>query len=136
MSPPPVSPGESEALATAFFRTLVDQSRRLHRRASHETAELVVALEALLQRQAAERLAEHRAWACANPVAYAAAAFRVTALAAQLVSSCETPGGVRLVANWMCLAAHEVLARIREPASDTSLPSLPWQSSEPAPSVI
>lgn len=136
MTPLAVSPGESETLATEFFQTLADQSRSLHLRASNETVELVVALEEILHRQEAERLSEHQGWALANPFAYAAVASDVATLAAQLVASCETPGGVRLVANWMSLAANEVLARIREPDSDTSLPSSRWQLSEPAPSVM
>ena len=135
MTPSAVSRGESETLATEFFQTLADQSKNLHRRASNETVELVVALEQFLQRQEAERLSEHRGWALANPFAYAAAASDVTTLAAQLVNSCETPGGVRAVANWMSLAANEVLARIREPDSDTALSSSRWQLPDPAPSL-
>ena len=123
MPPSTVFGRESETLATEFFRALANQARRLHLIATNDTVDLVVALEQFLQRQEAERLSDHRGQALAHPRAYAAAASDETALAVQLVSSCETPGGVRLVANWMSLAAHEVLASMRAPDSTPSPPS-------------
>jgi len=111
----------TEALASDFFRVLADHSRRLARGATHDTRDLATALVALLQQQEQARLSAHQAQAAAHPEAYATAASAATILSAQLVASCESPGSLRVVANWLSGAAHDVLAQARA-ASPASVP--------------